>query len=66
MCFIRGMKDEIVPNHHCKELHDAAKKAKFKEIHEFAEGDHNMTWKTGGQTYIKILKVFFEECERKN
>tara|TARA_B110000285_G_C14555140_1_gene351028 strand:+ start:289 stop:453 length:165 start_codon:yes stop_codon:yes gene_type:complete len=54
------MKDEIVPNHHCKELHDAAKKAKFKEIHEFEEGDHNMTWKTGGQTYIKILKVFFE------
>lgn len=63
MCFIRGMKDEIVPNHHSKKLFDAATKAKFKLFYEFEDGDHNMTWKTGGETYIKNLKEFFEKCE---
>ena len=45
MCFISGLKDEIVPKHHCKRLHDAAVKAKFKVFHEFPEGNHNETWK---------------------
>ena len=42
--FIRGLKDEIVPCDQSKKLYDAAKSAKFKELHEVANGDHNRTW----------------------
>ena len=64
LCMIRGMKDEIVPCSHSKTLYDAASKSKFKVFHEFPEGDHNSTWKIGGETYIKYLKEFFDKCER--
>jgi len=42
--FIRGLKDEIVPCDQSKKLYDAAKSAKFKELHEVENGDHNRTW----------------------
>ena len=41
ICFIRGNKDEIVPFTHSKTLYDTALKAKFREFHEFPDGDHN-------------------------
>jgi hypothetical protein len=28
------------------------------------EGDHNSTWKIGGDEYIKAFKEFFEKCEK--
>ena len=42
--FVRGMKDEIVPSDHTKRLYDASTKAKFKQLYECPEGNHNMTW----------------------
>ena len=53
------MKDEIVPCDHGKRLFDAATKAKFKELYECENGDHNMTWKIGGEEYIQKFKMFF-------
>jgi len=46
--FIRGMKDEIVPMDHTKRLFDAATTCKFKDLYECEDGDHNSTWKIGG------------------
>jgi dipeptidyl aminopeptidase/acylaminoacyl peptidase len=63
-CVIRGLRDEIVPCEHSKTLYEAASKAQFKVMYEFPDGDHNSTYKTGGETYIKNLKSFFERCEK--
>lgn len=61
--FVRGMKDEIVPRDHTKKLFDAARDARFKQIYECPEGDHNMTWKIGGEDYIAAFRSFFIKCE---
>ena len=60
---IRGVRDEIVPSHHGIQLHKSAQKAKFRQLYECPEGDHNNTWKIGGEDYIKAFKTFFERCE---
>jgi len=46
------MKDEIVPCDHTQRLNDAATSAKFKDIYECPDGDHNMTWRIGGERYV--------------
>lgn len=61
--FIRGMKDEIVPSSHTERLFKKAENAKFKQIYECAEGDHNQTWKIGGYEYVNAFRTFFEKCE---
>ena len=61
--FVRGMKDEIVPCDHTKRLYDAATNAKFRAVYECPDGDHNMTWRIGGDKYIAAFKDFFMKCE---
>ena len=61
--FVRGLKDEIVPNDHTKRLMDAAVACQFKQLYEVSDGDHNSTWKIGGDTYTKTLAGFFKRCE---
>lgn len=61
--FVRGMKDEIVPANHTQRLFEKATNAKSKSIYECENGDHNNTWKIGGEDYIKALKSFFVKCE---
>jgi len=46
------MKDEIVPCDHTERLSAAASAAKFKDIYECPDGDHNMTWRIGGERYV--------------
>ena len=62
--FIRGLKDEIVPCDQSKKLYDAAKSAKFKELHEVENGDHNRTWQQGGEPYVDSFRKFFEKAEK--
>ena len=61
---VNGLKDEIVPSNHSKRLFEAAKKAKFKILYECPDGDHNNTWKIGGEKYIEAFKEFFDKCEK--
>ena len=58
------MKDEIVPSYHSKKLYDAAVSAKFKQRYICKDGDHNMTWRTGGEEYNQAMLEFFEKCEK--
>jgi len=60
---VRGVKDEIVPSFHGVDLYESARKAKFRELYECAEGDHNNTWKIGAEEYIRAFKIFFDKCE---
>jgi predicted esterase len=62
--FIRGMRDESVPNYHSVKLYEKAKSSAFKSMYVCHEGDHNSTWKIGGEEYIKAFKEFFEKCEK--
>lgn len=62
---IRGVKDEIVPSFHGVEMYESARKAKFRHLYECAEGDHNNTWKIGGDEYVRAFKNFFEKAEQK-
>lgn len=62
---VRGVKDEIVPSFHGVELHRSAINAKFSTLYECAEGDHNNTWRIGGEEYILAFKKFFAKCEAK-
>lgn len=57
------MVDEIVPADHSKRLFEKATKAKSKTIYECKNGDHNNTWKLGGEEYIKAFKDFFVKVE---
>lgn len=61
--FVRGMNDEIVPSDHSRRLMEKATQAKSKTIYECPNGDHNNTWKIGGEDYIKAFKDFFVKCE---
>ena len=61
--FVRGMKDEIVPHDHTQKLFEKATSSKFKQIYECPDGDHNNTWKIGGDDYVKAFKNFFVKCE---
>jgi hypothetical protein len=61
--FIRGLKDEIVPCEQSLVLYDKAKNARFKEMWECADGDHNNTWKIGGNNYLKSIRSFLHRCE---
>ena len=61
--FVQGMVDEIVPIDHTERLHRAATKAKFKHLYQCPTGDHNFTWKHGGDEYILAFKRFFDACE---
>jgi len=61
--FIRGMKDEIVPKDHSQRLFEASKSARFKQMYECPEGNHNETWRIGGEEYIAALRAFFIKCE---
>ena len=58
------MKDEIVPADHSKRLYEAATKAKFKTLYECPDGDHNQTWRIGGEKYIDAFREFFNKCEK--
>ena len=57
------MKDELVPANQTKRLYDAATGAKFKGLYQCSAGDHNMTWKIGGNEYIQWINEFFSRCE---
>ena len=61
--FIRGLRDEIVPCQQSLVLYSKAKKARFKDILEVKDGDHNNTWRIGGKEYIRSLKSFLHRCE---
>jgi pimeloyl-ACP methyl ester carboxylesterase len=61
--FIRGMKDEIVPNDHTKRLMDAAEACEFKQLYEIGGGDHNSAWRIAGDDYVKTLAGFFKRIE---
>jgi pimeloyl-ACP methyl ester carboxylesterase len=61
--FVRGMRDEIVPNDHTQRLYHAATKSPLKQLYECENGDHNMTWKIGGDQYIRAFNTFFTACE---
>jgi len=61
--FVRGMRDEIVPADHTKKLYDAAKQSPLKHLYECPDGDHNQTWKQGGEEYISAFRSFFIKCE---
>lgn len=60
---IRGLRDEIVPCQQSLVLYSKAKKARFKDILEVKDGDHNNTWRIGGKEYIRCLKSFLHRCE---
>ena len=57
--FVRGMQDEIVPNWHSKKLHENATQAKFKQLVDFEQGNHNMTWMIG-EPYVRAFRNFFK------
>jgi len=61
--FVRGIKDEIVPSDHTDRLFEQAKKATSKRIYACPEGDHNNTWKIGGEEYVSAFRDFFKHCE---
>lgn len=60
------MVDEIVPSDHSKRLFEAATATKFKTLYEVPNGDHNQSWKQGGDEYICAFKTFFEKCDKEN
>ena len=63
LLFVRGMQDEIVPSDHTQRLFNKATKAASKTVYECPNGDHNNTWKIGGEDYIAAFKNFFVKVE---
>jgi fermentation-respiration switch protein FrsA (DUF1100 family) len=58
------LKDELVPQEMSMRLYKAATSAKFKMRHEVPDGDHNSTWRIGGDEYVRAIKAFFIKCEQ--
>jgi abhydrolase domain-containing protein 13 len=54
--FLAGGKDELVPHHHMRLLHQAATKSSV--LHVIPDGTHNESWVQGGAAYWDAMRSF--------
>jgi fermentation-respiration switch protein FrsA (DUF1100 family) len=56
--FISGLRDELVPPQHVKDLYEAASRSRKKEFFAVTDGTHNDTWYRGGHAYREAIRNF--------
>lgn len=60
--FVSGLKDELIPPAHMRELYSNAHASTHRVWHEVPEGQHNNTFEKGGSTYVELLLKFVASC----
>ena len=63
ICFVVGLKDEIVPSFHSAQLQKAAVSAPFIHRREVPDGMHNDTWSKAGPSFLRWVHDFVAMCE---
>lgn len=58
--FISGLRDELVPPHHVKLLHDSAIMCRIRHFFVVENGTHNDTWYRGGRQYRQAIRSFVD------
>lgn len=58
--FISGLRDELVPPPHVKQLHDDAVRCRIKHFYVVEDGSHNDTWYRGGSLYRQAIRSFVD------
>lgn len=58
--FLSGLRDELVPPPHMKQLHDDAVKCRIKHFYVVEDGMHNDTWYRGGGLYRQAIRSFVD------
>jgi len=61
--YLAGLRDELVPHSHMRELFETTTKSRLPKIHLIKRGTHNETWLKGGQAYWDAIKSFMAEAQ---
>ena len=66
LLFVSGLRDELVPPAHMRQLYELATKASFRDWLAIPKGTHNDTYYRGGEAYYRKLGRFVDRaCARR-
>ncbi|EFJ08629.1 hypothetical protein SELMODRAFT_185236 [Selaginella moellendorffii] len=61
LLFLSGLRDEMVPPLHMRQLFDAARHNDKRVFVDFPTGMHMDTWLRGGDRYWRVIQLFLEQ-----